>query len=133
MLTRPGSNQPAIRADEDLRFQAERARRGFDLLERAAQGLPPFNPVGDDEVRAVQHAATDYSEACLSFCDRAAKCHLDALAAGNPAVLGDDVARFLGDVNLHRAIDLLDGKAPENEAEKDLVRRIEETEWMVSR
>jgi hypothetical protein len=95
VLTRPGSNMPAIRAGEDLRFQAERARRGFELLERAALGLPPFDPVGEDPIASVIDSPTDYSEACLSFCDRAEKCHAAALAEGSAAVLGDDVQRFL--------------------------------------
>jgi hypothetical protein len=133
VLTRPGSNRPSVRAGEDLRFQAERARRGFELLEKAALGLPPFDPVGEDEIGAVQHAATDYSEACLSFCDRAAKCHADALEAGLPSVLGDDVARFLGDVDLHRALELLDGADPASDTETDLMRRVDEADWMASR
>ncbi len=133
MLTRPGSNRPSIRAGEDLAFQAQRARRGFELLERAALGLPPFDPVGDDPVAAVSHAATEYSEACLSFCDLAPRCHKEALAAGNPAVLGDDVRRFLGTVNLHRAMKLLDGDPPSTEAEEDLMRRIAEADRMVAR
>jgi hypothetical protein len=133
VLTRPGSNRPSIRAGEDLRFQAERARRGFELLEKAALGLPPYDPVGDDEIGAIQHAATDYSEACLSFCDRAAKCHADALGAGNPSVLGDDVERFLGDIDLHRAVELLDGAEPTGEAEQDLMRRVAEADWIAAR
>lgn len=133
VLTRPGSNRPSIRAGEDLRFQAERARRGFELLERSALGLPPFDPVGNDPIVAVQHAATDYSEACLSFCDRAAKCHLDALDAGNPAVLGDNVVRFLGEVDLHRAMELLDGSTPSGAAEEDLMRRIAESDRIAAR
>jgi hypothetical protein len=133
VLTRPGSNLPAIRAGEDLRFQAERARRGFDLLEKAALGLPPFSPIGDDPIEAVTHSATDYSEACLSFCDRADKCHAEALAQGIPSVLGDEVQRFLGDILLPRALELLNGAEASNEAERDLVRRIAETEEMVAR
>jgi hypothetical protein len=46
VLTRPGSNWPSVRAGEDLRYQALRAQRGFELLERAAQILPEL--VGDD-------------------------------------------------------------------------------------
>jgi len=133
VLTRPGSNRPSIRPGEDLRYQAERARRGFELLERAALGLPPFSPVDDDPIEAVAHTPTEYSEACLLFCDLAPRCHEEALAAGNPAVLGNDVRRFLGPVSLHRAMELLDGDPPANETEADLVRRIEEVEWMVAR
>jgi hypothetical protein len=133
VLSRPGSNRPSVRAGEDLRYQAERARRGFELLERAALGLPPFNPVGEDPIAAVIQSPTDYSEACLSFCDRAPKCHAEALAAGNPAVLGDDVARFLGTVDLYQTIELLHGSSPRTEAEADLARRIGQTDLMTSR
>jgi hypothetical protein len=132
VLTRPGSNMPAIRAGEDLRFQAERARRGFELLELAAQGLPPYDPVGDDPIASVVQAPKEYSEACLTFCDLAPGCHADALDVGDPAVLGDDVKRFLGDISLPRAMGLLDGEPPKGEAEKDFCRRVAEFDWMVS-
>jgi hypothetical protein len=133
VLTRPGSNMPSIRAGEDLRFQAERARRGFELLERAALGLPPFDPVGDDPLASVIDSPTDYSEACLAFCDRAEKCHAAALEAGSPSVLGDDVQRFLGDISLPRALDLLNGAPASGDAEDDLVRRIREADWTAAR
>ena len=128
VLTRPGSNFPSVRAGEDLRYQAERARRGFELLEAAALGLPPFARIGGDPVTAVMEAETEYSEACLRFCDRASECHSSALQAGNPAVLGDEVRRFLGSVDLHRAVDLLSGEEPRTDGEKDLIRRIRANE-----
>jgi len=133
VLTRPGSNRPSVRAGEDLRFQAERARRGFELLEKAALGLPPFKPLNGDPVKAVIEADTDYCEACLSFCDRVEKCHADALAEGNPAILGEDTRRFLGSMNLDRAMELMDGQEPRNEMESDFVRRVAETDWIVRR
>ncbi len=40
VLSRPGFNQPSIRAGEDLRYQAERAKRGFQRLRDAAAQLP---------------------------------------------------------------------------------------------
>ena len=131
--------QPLLLPRDPTRGESEPRRDeieippGFELLERAAKGLPPFDPVGDDEIGAVQNAATDYSEACLSFCDRAEKCHSDALEVGDPSVLGDDVERFLGSVDLHRAMDLLDGSELVGEAEEDLMRRIAETDWLASR
>lgn len=133
VLTRPGSNMPAIRAGEDLRFQAERARRGFELLEKAAQGLPPFDPVGADPIASVMDAPKEYSEACVSFCDLAEKCHADALAADLASVLGDDVQRFVGDIGLSRALALLHDAGPADEAEEDLVRRISEADWTAAR
>ncbi|MFM8946743.1 MAG: hypothetical protein ACKOJC_08575, partial [Actinomycetota bacterium] len=47
VLTFPGSNVPSVRIGEDLRYQVERARRGFDLLEKSAAALPDL--FGDDE------------------------------------------------------------------------------------
>lgn len=134
VLSRPGSNQPSVRPGEDLRYQAERAKRGFDLLERAAAALSPDLWAIDDAappselVDAVTHAATDYHESCVSFCELAPLCYERARQAGNAAILGDDVSRFLGAIDLNRAIALLDGAKPRNEIERDLCRRIEEND-----
>ena len=129
VLSRPGFNQPSIRAREDLNDEAERARRGFELLRRAAGSVKPLpNPEEASCVAAVRNASTAFGETCLSFCDRALCCRKAALAAGNPAVLGDDMSRFLGAINLHRGIELLTGKAPVSDVERDLVRRLNDAE-----
>ncbi len=126
VLTRPGFNRPSVRAGEDLRYQAERARRGFSLLHEAADGLPKGSgKAGIDEIRA---AGFRYSESCVSFCDRADVCRQMALKLGKGAVLGDDVERFLGAVTLHRTLELMQGAKPATEAERDLQRRIADVE-----
>src|SRR2546422_6812196 len=122
VLSRPGVNRPNVRAGEDLRFQAWRAERGFKQLEEAAKGLPP--PGSKDQIAAIQAAETDYRQECVSFCDRAPACLTRALRESNPIVLGEDVARFLGKVSLDRAVQLLEGARPKDEAEEDLVRRM---------
>jgi hypothetical protein len=132
-LTRPGSSQPSVRASEDLRHQAERARRGFELLERAAAALGsdlwaidetnPPRPLVD----AVLHADTNYSEACVSFCDLAPRCFDLARRDGNSAILGDNVRLFLGSISLPRAVALLNGGKPRNDAERDFCRRLEDS------
>jgi hypothetical protein len=135
VLSRPGSNQPSVRANEDLRYQAERARRGFDLLERAAHALPkvPGDPVTEqDLLEAVVGAQTSYSESCLGFCDRASKCFAEAKASGDAIILGEEVRRFLGATTLPRLEQLLDGDQPRGEAETDLIRRIEEADAIVA-
>ncbi len=126
ILTRPGFNQPSVRAGEDLRYQAERAKRGFELLRVAAERLPP--PDGERRLDAVCEADMDYSETCVSFCDRADTCRDKALERGDGAVLGDDVARFLGSVPLQRALELMNGATPVSPAEQDLARRIKDIE-----
>lgn len=126
VLTRPGFNRPSIRAGEDLRYQAERAKRGFHLLRQAATTLPPAE--GNGRVEAVSSAGTHYSETCVSFCDRAEICRAKALQRGEGAVLGDDVARFLGAVSLQRALELMAGAHPKTAAEQDVARRIKDIE-----
>jgi hypothetical protein len=133
-LTRSGSNQPSVRAGEDLCYQAERAKRGFELLERAAAALGPDLWAIDETdpplalVDAIFHADTNYSEACISFCDLAPRCFELARRSGNPAILGENVRRFLGSISLPRAVALLDGSKPCNDAERDFCRRLEESD-----
>jgi hypothetical protein len=131
VLTRPGGNTPSIRANEDFRYQEARAARGFELLERAAQALPSTlwgnEDDGPDElIAAVQHATTAYNENCLSFCDRAPGCHRSAMEIGDGIVLGDDIKRLLGEITLHRTLELMNGVAPANAAEEDLKRQLDE-------
>jgi hypothetical protein len=122
VLTRPGSNFPSIRANEDLRYQAMRAERGFTQLERAADALVE----GHDEasIDTVRTATTAYESACISFCDRASTCFRRAMEAGDATMLGEDVARFLGSVNLTRAMELLDGKKPRTPAEEEVAEQL---------
>jgi hypothetical protein len=126
VLSRPGSNRPSVRAGEDLRYQARRAERGFALLRVAAEGLPRGS--GHADVDAIRSAGFEYCETCVTFCDRASICREKALEAGNGAVLGEDVARFLGSVTLPRALELAAGAAPSKSGEVDLVRRIRDAE-----
>jgi hypothetical protein len=136
VLSRPGSDFPRVRPDEELAHQAGRAARGFDLLEELAARLPAvFDPDADDEptrLDAVLASDTNYCEACLSFCDLAPKCHEDAVAASDARVLGDDVRRFVSGVPLTRVGELLDGAAPVDDTERELIDRIhaaEEPGW----
>lgn len=120
VLSRPGTNFPSVRANEDLRYQAMRAERGFTQLERAADELLE----GEGNVESVRAAPTAYESACISFCDRAPSCFSRALGAGDAIVLGEDVTRFLGSVTLTRAMALLDGANPTNAAEQDVLEQL---------
>ncbi len=115
VLTRPTSNQPSVRAGEDLAYQARRAEEMFVRLGQAA--------AAGGELDAVLAAPKHYGDHCLSFCELADHCRADALAKGLPAALGDDLARFLGSVTLHRALELLNGAPVAHDAERDFLRR----------
>lgn len=132
VLTKPGSNWPSVRVGEDLRYQAERAKRGFELLERAASELSKDLWAHEGEeppvtlVDAVMNADKAYCENCLAFCELASDCFERARNQGDPIILGEDVRRLLAQIDLPRALELLDGAEPENDAECDLVLRIQD-------
>jgi hypothetical protein len=122
VLSRPGSNVPSIRANEDLQYQARRAKRGFDQLEATANIV--FQDHGSATIQTVLSATTAYESACIGFCDRASTCFKKAMDAGNATILGEDIARFLGPVNLTRAMELLDGDKPRTQPEQDLASQL---------
>ena len=127
IFTWPGSNSPSIRAHEDLTYQAIRARRGFDRLEEVALSVVRDDDFSADNPALIQRvldAPTDYSEACLSFCDLAPRCHERAVAADDPVILGGEVARFLGETTLSRALELMEGREPADDREADLQRQL---------
>ena len=73
----------------------------------------------------VLNAKTDFQDSCITFCERADACYKKALANNEGVVLGDDVDRFLNGIKLDRAEELINGAAPTNPAEKDLLARLQ--------
>jgi hypothetical protein len=127
VFTWPGSNSPAIRVGEDLTYQAIRAERGFSRLEEVAASIVRDDDFSADNpalIRRVLDAETDYSEACLTFCDLAPRCHGRATTEDSPIILGDEVKRLLGDTTVSRALDLIGGAEPASEREADLQRQL---------
>jgi len=138
VLTRPGSGAASVRAHEDLGYQAQRAEVAFERLRQAAALAEALPGDADGEgvpaarLAVVSGAPTAYDEACVSFCELEGRCHAAAVAAGDAAILGRDVARFLGTVRLDRAAALIDGAAAESPAEADFLRRAREALGMVA-
>lgn len=127
VFTWPGSNSPSVRAGEDLTYQAIRAERGFQRLEEVAHSLVRTDDFAADNptlIQRVLEADTNYSEACLSFCDLAPRCHKHALDADDAIVLGMDAKRLLGETPVARAIALLNGAVPVDDREYDLQRQL---------
>jgi hypothetical protein len=127
VLSRPGSNLPSVRAGEDLRYQADRAHEAFELLREAAAQALPLDGSGEavppKRLSIIQAANKAYRDGCLSFCELADHCQAEALSLGLPAALGEDMARFLGELSLHRALELLHGAKAASMAEEDFLRR----------
>lgn len=129
VMTKPGTNFPSVRTGEHLRYQAERSARGFERLENVALALAGGS---SDPIDAVLQADTHYSEACLSFCDLAPRCHKAALNDGRASVLGDAMAQLLGSTPLGRVVELLEGAPPLDDREREMVsilKAAEEPGW----
>ncbi|MFF0945022.1 hypothetical protein ACFYE2_12470 [Kocuria sp. CPCC 205300] len=127
VFTWPGSNSPAVRASEDLTYQAIRAARGFVRLEEVATSIVRDDDFSADNPTLIQRvldADTEYREACLNFCDLAPRCHQRALDTGDAIVLGDDAKRLLGETTLDRAVELLNGAEATSDREADLQRQL---------
>ena len=126
VLARPGTTFPKVRAGEELRYQARRADRGFSQLREATRQLSKdfAEPPSNLEVGVVQAADTCYRATCVSFCERAEQCHELAFRSGDPAVLGEEALRFLGDVDLDRASALLGGAKASTAAERSFLERV---------
>lgn len=124
VLSRPGSNFPVVRAGEDLKYQAERARRGLERLRDRASELARLVELKTDPFVAITSAECHYAPSCVSFCDRAAACFKEAMGRGDATVLGEDVRRFVGEVPLARVVALLGGDKPATEAEQSLWARV---------
>lgn len=116
-----GSNFPSARVNEDLKYQAERAKRGFQQLQIVADEIISL---GDEDIdNRIMHSSTQYNPKCFQFCDRAPKCLEKAYADSNPIVLGEDVAKFVGEIKLTRVIELLEGKKAVDLTESDFLER----------
>jgi len=124
VLTRPSFNLPSVRAGEDLRYQHDRAAALLAQAASLAQTLPARPDDDASALRWVAEAPRAYSASCMAFCPLAPHCHRTALRAQQPEALGEDMARHLGDLPLHRAAALLRGEAPETPAERAFATRL---------
>ena len=128
VFTWPGSNQPSVRANEDLTSQASRALRGFDRLEASAGALVHPDDFEADEpalIQKVLDAPVSYSEACLSFCDLAPRCYRRAQEDENALILGAEAGRMLAEIPLRRAVELMNGQQPTSDREADIQRQLD--------
>lgn len=132
VFTWPGSGWPVIRGNEDLREQADRARRGFKQFDDSASDLVGVNSAEyepSEYAEWVAHSETKYKEACWGFCDLAPRCQDLALRQDRGIVLGTEAAKLLGTTSMTRALELLDGALPETEFEESLKSQLRNADW----
>lgn len=133
VLSWAGTNRPSVHAEEDLEFRARAAERAIEQLRARPLPLTRERTSVQQALVAISRAPTNYREACLSFCPRAAVCHRAACAQQAPQALGDGAANALGEIDLARANALIDGAhTPANDSEQALAKRFASLARLVS-
>jgi hypothetical protein len=84
-------------------------RHAIQRLPEALAGLPSALAV--DAPDAIPFLGTHFVEGCRDHCPLVRLCETRARQAGDPTVLGDAAAAWMGPLTLHRARALLDGAA----------------------
>lgn len=129
VLRAPGSFVPRL-------FASMRAESEMASLVRALSAAPAdldeveqLVPVGASfaDPRVIEQIPNNYQSSCKEHCALWERCRAQALAAGQPIILGDAAAEQLAAAgSITRALDLLDGRGrpPDNRAEAALASEL---------
>jgi len=138
VLRAPGSFNPRL-------FPAMRAESELASLVRALSTAPAnlsevegLLPAGANLAQAgvIESLPNNYCSNCKEHCGLWERCRAQALAAGQPIILGDLAAEQLAAAgSISRALDLLDGRGrpPDNEAEADLAAGLRDAAQLLVR
>jgi hypothetical protein len=121
ILTHPSRQRLSVRINEDLSWQAQSIRMMLDRLREAAAREEPCT---GNLKQLVLQSTTNYQPHCTHFCERARTCHQEAVRKERAQVLGTEVAQLLGNIEISRAIELLQGAVPQSREEHDLVHHL---------
>ena len=125
VLRAPGSFNPrlfaSMRAESELASLVRALSAAPADLDEVERLLPPSATFADP--RMIEHIPNSYRSNCKEHCALWERCRAQALAAGQPIILGDLAAEQLAAAgSIARAFDLLDGRGrpPDNRAEAAL-------------
>ena len=138
VLRAPGSFNPRLFAQ--MRAQSELASLIRALatapadLNEVERLLPAGRTLADPAM--IERLPNNYRSACKEHCALWERCRAQALAAGQPIVLGDLAAEQLAAAgSISRALDLWNGRgrSPENEAEATLMEALRDAGQVLDR
>lgn len=128
-----GSMRPSLRRHErlpEVGVITAHLQRAEDVLADVEAVLPPGAVVDDPAtLRGIPH---HYNPSCQEYCALAAICQAEALAHGDPILLGErprDVLAAAGTIT--RALLLLAGAEPRPGAEHTLARRLRDADYLL--
>lgn len=138
VLKAPGSFNPRLfpqmRAESELASLIRALATAPTDLDEVERLLSAGGTLADPAM--IERLPNNYRSACKEHCALWERCRAQALAAGQPIVLGDLAAEQLAAAgSISRALDLWDGngRPPENDAEDMLMRALREAGQVLDR
>jgi hypothetical protein len=138
VLKAPGSFNPRLfaqmRAESELASLIRALATAPADLDEVERLLPAGGTLADPAM--IERLPNNYRSACKEHCALWERCRAQALAAGQPIVLGDLAAEQLAAAgSISRALDLWNGngRPPENDAEDTLMRALREAGQVLDR
>jgi hypothetical protein len=138
VLRAPGSFRPrlfpAMRAEAELASLIQTLAAAPADLDEVEQLLPGGASLVDPGM--IERLPNNYCSACKEHCALWERCRANALAAGQPIILGDLAAEQLAAAgSIPRALDLLNGRGrpPANEAEVALAAALRQAGQVLDR
>ncbi len=136
VLSSARGRKPALWPAEDVSEQQERAAKAISLFsEYSGLVLAPKSPgqsleAIDGQAAAFgEHIRTAYSEHCWSFCEMAEHCLRRLIAEDDPLILGTEVKEVLGNRTIEQVQELIASGSAENEADQDLLTRLQDAKF----
>lgn len=138
VLRAPGSFNPrlfpAMRAESEMASLVRALSTAPADLDEVERLLPAGATLADTGV--IERLPNNYRSHCKEHCALWERCRAQALAAGQPIILGDLAAEQLAAAgSISRALDLLDGRGrpPDNEAEAALAAGLRDAGQVLDR
>jgi hypothetical protein len=138
VLRAPGSFNPrlfaAMRAESELASILRALSTAPADLDEVERLLPAGGTLADPSM--IERLPNNYLSACREHCALWERCRANALAAGQPIILGDLAAEQLAAAgSIPRALDLLNGRGrpPDNDAEAALMAALRDAGQVLDR
>ena len=130
VLRRPGSFIPTLNSQAvvgEIDSIQRTLRRAPAVLRRATPLISPGETIAQRDV--LERIPNNYNESCREHCPLAKACKAQALALGDPAVLGTSAKELLAAAgSIPRALQLLRGDRPRSAQERALQTQLRTAE-----
>ena len=127
VLRTPGSYRPTLRTMSlesevhSLQRALDEAPRNLEELEMLIEAIEPGASL--DDANVLDAVTSNYVDSCREHCALAPKCKQEAVACGDPVLIGSQAREELAAAgSLGRAVDLMHGRAKPRTTEEQLLQ-----------